>query len=144
MLISAPSATFLGSGLLQKPFPTPRVGTMSAMWPRVVWWVAARPLSSGDCRGAGPRRPRRRRPSLLLSVLGGVTQDEEVALGALRIDKDSVFEDHSQFKGFLLANGPSQPCTPCSIFNARAAQLATFLLDQEIQPVFDEFSEHRC
>lgn len=54
---------------------------------------------------AGPAAPRRRRLNVLLPVLGGVTQDEEVAMGALKIGDASVFSDHSDFKGFLLNYG---------------------------------------
>ena len=55
---------------------------------------------------SGPMTPRRReKQRVILPVLGGVCNEENVALGALDMAANPYFKDHAEFQGFLLHNG---------------------------------------
>ena len=48
---------------------------------------------------------------MILPVLGGVCNEENVALGALIMTSNPYFKDHAEFQGFLLHNGARPACT---------------------------------
>lgn len=48
---------------------------------------------------------RREKQRVVLPVLGGVCNEENVALGALDMTANPYFKDHAEFQGFLLHNG---------------------------------------
>ena len=66
---------------------------------------------------SGPMTPRRmERQRVILPVLGGVCNEENVALGALDMTANPYFKDHAEFQGFLLHNGTHKKKTVMRIF----------------------------
>lgn len=61
------------------------------------------------CAGAPRARPGRQhgKECILLPLLGGISEEEEVALGDIDIEA-SPFKDPAEFHGFLLNNGAPQ------------------------------------
>lgn len=65
-------------------------------------------MHAGVVQHASPHRRDRQR--IILPVLGGVCNEESVALGALDMATNPYFKDPAEFQGFLLHNGA--PKTP--------------------------------
>lgn len=61
-------------------------------------------MHAGVSRPVSPSRSDHRQ-RIILPVLGGVCNEENVALGALDMTSNPYFKDHAEFQGFLLHNG---------------------------------------